>query len=261
MAIRSRVRWLLLSGIVMSAIGASVAVASHSWGNYHWARTANPFTLQLGDNLSLAWDSYVVTASDDWSKSNVLYTKVEAGGTQAKRCRPTAGRVEVCNSTYGNNGWLGLAQIWASGSHITQGVVKLNDTYFKTAKYNTPAWRQFVMCQEIGHTLGLDHQDENFDNAPLGTCMDYTSNPEHPNAHDYEQLELIYSHLDTSSTVAAASSTSPRSGTRPEPPDVDRSAPNEWGQLVRSSNGGRTEVFELDLGRRHTLIRFVIWAD
>jgi hypothetical protein len=27
-------------------------------GNYHWARTSNPFTLKLGDNVSSAWDSY-----------------------------------------------------------------------------------------------------------------------------------------------------------------------------------------------------------
>ena len=23
------------------------ATANHSWGNYHWARTSNPFTLKL----------------------------------------------------------------------------------------------------------------------------------------------------------------------------------------------------------------------
>ena len=34
------------------------ASASHSCGNYHWARTANPFTLKLGDNVSSAWDSW-----------------------------------------------------------------------------------------------------------------------------------------------------------------------------------------------------------
>jgi hypothetical protein len=59
---------------------------------------------------------------------------------------------------------------------------------------------------EIGHTFGLDHQDENFSNPNLGTCMDYTSDPdgpsnEHPNAHDDQQLETIYAHLDASTTV------------------------------------------------------------
>jgi hypothetical protein len=40
----------------------------------------------------------------------------------------------------------------------------VNDTYFNTPKYDTSAWRNLVMCQEVGHTLGLDHQDEDFDN-------------------------------------------------------------------------------------------------
>jgi hypothetical protein len=35
------------------AIAAAMTVgslsANHSWGNYHWARTANPFTLAVGD--------------------------------------------------------------------------------------------------------------------------------------------------------------------------------------------------------------------
>jgi predicted Zn-dependent protease len=59
-----------------------------------------------------------------------------------------------------------------SGSHIVQGTTKVNDTYFNTATYNTRAWRQLVMCQEVGHTFGLDHQDETFNNPNLGSCMD-----------------------------------------------------------------------------------------
>ena len=45
-----------------------------------------------------------------------------------KNCKAVSGRVEVCNSHYGNTGWLGVAQIWVSGLHIQQGTVKLNDT-------------------------------------------------------------------------------------------------------------------------------------
>jgi hypothetical protein len=66
------------------------------------------------------------------------------------------------------------------------------------------------VSREVGHTFGLDHQDVNFDNPNLGTCMDYTSNPDgppantHPNKHDYDELVTIYSHLDSFSTVGAA---------------------------------------------------------
>ena len=51
---------------------ATTAYANHSWGGYHWARTANPFTLTLGDNLSPSWDPYLAIAASDWSSSTVL---------------------------------------------------------------------------------------------------------------------------------------------------------------------------------------------
>jgi hypothetical protein len=106
----------------------------------------------------------------------------------------------VRNSRYGNTGWLGIASISLSGGHIVQGTTKLNDTYFDTPTYNTPAWRALVTCQEVGHDYGLDHQDEDFNNANLNTCMDYTNNPasnQHPNAHDYQQLLDIYNHVES----------------------------------------------------------------
>jgi hypothetical protein len=170
--------------------------------------------------------------------------------------------VEVCSSTYGNNGWLGLAQIWVSGKHITQAVSKMNDTYFNTPTYNTTGWRNLVVCQEIGHTLGLDHQDENFNNTNLGTCMDYTSNPfgppsnEHPNKHDYDELEIIYSHIDDMTTVGQTANNMP-----PAASEIDFSGPAQWGRLIRSTHDGRTELFELDFGGGHKVFTFVIWAE
>jgi len=244
--------------------------ADHSWGTYHWARTTNPFTLKLGDNVSGTWDSYLGTASSDWTASAELDTTIVAGGTTSdpKKCRPTSGRVEVCSASYGG-AWLGLAQIWVSGSHIVQGTAKLNDFYFNKAKYNTPAWRRFVMCQEVGHTFGLDHQNENFYDANLGTCMDYTSIPagppsnEHPNSHDYEQLVTIYnSHLDSTTTVASGGATSPGKGKMPPAmTEIDFEGPAQWGRLIRSTNKGRTELYELDFGGGHKLFTFVIWAE
>ena len=231
------------------------ASANHSWGNYHWARTSNPFTLKVGDNVDSKWDAYLNEAITDWNKSSVLDLTKVAGGTRPKNCRPTSGRIEACNASYGNTGWLGIAQIWASGSHITQAVTKLNDTYFNTATYNTPAWRRLVTCQEIAHDFGLDHQDENFDNANLGSCMDYTSDPdgppsnEHPNAHDYEQLEIIYSHLDSTTTIGAMPAGFA---------NADVHAVENWGEKV--SDNGKAAVFVKDFGNGYKIITHVFWA-
>ena len=245
---------------------SSQSVATHSWGGYHWARTSNPFTLKLGDNVSGAWDSVLTKTSHDWSTNPTSYPTVlqttVVPGTAGKRCKPTPGTTQVCNDRYGNNGWLGLAQIWISGTHITQGTTKLNDTYFNTSTYNTPEWRNLVSCQEVGHTFGLDHQDEDFNNANLNTCMDYTNNPssnQQPNAHDYEELSIIYAHIDSTTTVAQSTASAAAL-----PRDVlehDYNVRSQWGQLVKSSKNGLKEVYVLDLGRGNKLATFVRWAE
>ncbi|OGE74290.1 MAG: hypothetical protein A3I07_04530 [Candidatus Doudnabacteria bacterium RIFCSPLOWO2_02_FULL_42_9] len=248
-------RILSLFGLFALAFNINLASANHAWGGYHWARTSNPFTLKLGDNLSTSWDSYLNVASADWSQSTVLDTTVVPGSANPKNCKAVSGQVQVCNSRYGNNGWLGIASIWISGSHITAGTVKMNDTYFNTSRYNTPAWKQFVVCQEVGHTFGLDHQDENFDNPNMNTCMDYTSNPstnQHPNAHDYEELELIYAHLDSTTTIGSSILNSRGQEFGEEASD--------WGRSIRTSSDGKPSLFVKDLGNGNAVITHIIWA-
>ncbi|HEY4501638.1 MAG TPA: hypothetical protein VJJ20_01050 [Candidatus Paceibacterota bacterium] len=259
---RARKNIIIGAAVVLGLLfmaGAQEASASHSWGGYHWARTANPLKISLGDNVGSAWDSYLQTASTDWSQSLVIDTAiVPTKSNKPRTCRAVAGRVEVCNALYGSTGWLGIATVWASGSHITQATVRLNDTYYRTAKYNTPAWKQFVVCQEIGHTFGLAHQDESFSNANLGSCMDYTNLPDtnqHPNSHDYAQLESIYAHLDTSNT------TTQQKASAPAATDTD---PSSWGRAARSERPerpGRESVFENTLQNGDKVFTFVVWAD
>ena len=247
-------RWLAIGFVgILGAAVPSLAVADHSWGGYHWARTTASFTLLVGDNVSSTWDPYLAEAATDWSQSTVLDLQIVAGGTRPKPCKATSGRIEACSASYGNNGWLGIAQIWITGGeHITKALTKVNDFYFNQPSYNTPAWRRLVMCQEIAHDFGLDHQDENFSNSNLGSCMDYTSDPdgppsnEHPNQHDFDQLVAIYSHLDSFSTVGG-SSASALSG-------------SDWGHLASGSRAGGYSVYVQADGRGNAVITHVIWA-
>lgn len=235
----------------MTALAAP-ATATHSWNNYHWARTSNPFTLVVADNVNAAWDSYLDRSISEWGSSSVLDLVKTTGSANPKRCNPTAGRVEVCNSAYGNNGWLGLASISITGgTHITAGTTKLNDTYFAMAQYNTPSERAHVMCQEIGHDFGLGHTSE--DGSSQQTCMDYSTdlNSASPNAHDYAQLESIYAHLDSTSTVNAASSS--------QVPSVGQER-STWGKEVRRSEDGRHSTFVRDFGNGKYVITEVTWA-
>lgn len=249
----------------------TVAFAGHSWGPYHWGRTANPFTVKLGDNVSTVWDAYLAESSLDWSSSTVLDTALVTGRTNPKRCFPTSGRVEVCSNKYGFNGWLGVASIWVNGNHIVRGTVKVNDSYFNTTTYNKPEWRRFVMCQEVGHTFGLDHQDESFSNSNLGSCMDYTSDPngtlksqlsnEHPNAHDYEQLDTIYAHLDSLTTVGQVATNNNRRDHNEKADAGEADENEEGGDSFRVDKKIKNSLYERSLGNGERLFTFILWTN
>jgi hypothetical protein len=264
--------------LLLAGASVSVAYASNSWGKNHWdistaESVENPLVLR--DNLTtLAWDASLASASADWNAS-VLKNQVVEGTNTA--CNPVLGSVEVCNNAYGENNWLGIAQIWVyrgKAGHIAQALVKVNDTYFVRPEYNTIAWRNSVMCQEVGHTYGLEHQDEVFDNSNLGTCMDYTNDPDgtvfgqadnqHPNQHDYDTLEEKYAHLNETSTGVPGNGKG--GGKKNNKPagvgsDIDLNNPSSWGQAVRQDAQGKNSLYERNLGNGQTLFTYVIWAD
>jgi len=257
---------VLFLGLACAALPA-VTYAAHSWGNYHWARTTPQFTLNLGDNLSTAnWKGHLLQTKNDWNSptsfgatSTPLLTTIVAGQSN-RNCAMIAGTTQVCNRTYGANGWLGLATINISGVHITRGSAKLNDTYFNTATYNNPNERLHVMCQEVAHTFGLNHQST--DGSSQNTCMDYFSNTganatstlsTRPNAHDFEQLNTIYAHLDSTTTVAAVA-TLAASGV-----DVTDD-PNSWGDRVSQSVNGRSSTYQRFNADGSKTVTHVYWT-
>jgi hypothetical protein len=263
--------------------------ADHAWGKYHWDLSfeeSKTSPIVLMGSLTGLWPGSLLAAEADWNNgideaASVLYplNVSDPSGVNDSDCSPTSGRVEVCNGDYGYNGWLGIASIWATrgkSNHIVQGTVRVNDYYFDSAPYSTEAWRDFVMCQEVGHTFGLDHQDENFSNANLGTCMDYTSNPGggfdslsniHPNQHDYDELDSIYAHLNETSTdtdEGSGNGNGRGNGKKPQQAsNGDNRSPNnpsEWGQAVRQDAQGRNSLFVRDLGNNLIIITHVLWA-
>lgn len=240
--------------------------ASHSWNGYHWARTANPFTLRVVNSNTSDWDGYFNTSNADWSNSSVMDLVAELGSETSnarRRCVMITGKIHSCNAAYGNNGWLGLASInITGGTHITQGSSKMNDTYFSSSTYNNPNERLHVMCQEIGHTFGLDHQST--DGSSQNTCMDYFSNTganagstlsTHPNQHDYDELVTIYSHLDSTTTIASIFSSSIPAG---EEVTNDQ---NSWGYLTSQSANGRSSTYEREHSNGSKTATHVFWTE
>lgn len=271
----------LLVALVVVLIAVPV-FANHSWGGYHWARQSNPFTVKVYDNVTSNWDPYLAEAVSDWNASPVFDFQVfwSSPLTSAKRCASATGVIEVCNSKYGATGWLGIAGISITGGeHITKAYTKLNDTYFNTATYNTPAWRRLVTCQEIAHDIGLAHQDETFANTNLGSCMDYTDDPdggaggsssndpsnEHPNSHDFSQIASIYNHNDSFTTLAALWDAQVQALSVPQSIEEILADAGQWGTPVRWDSAGRPIVFVMpipDHGGEHHGVNIVdvFWA-
>jgi hypothetical protein len=234
------------SGVLLGVLllfTASV-VKAERWGTYHWGRTQNPFVLTLGKNVGRAWETALDNAARNWSMSVMFDMVVTTGKTTAAQCAINPGRIEVCNAKYGATGWYGLTQVTSNGDVITGASVKLNDSYKQTNEY-----KNMIACHEIGHSLGLWHQDETFGNPNINTCLDFTNQPlsnQQPNSKDYWELEGIYTPLDLFSTFASTGS-----GTGAA--EVDVKSPRNWGKMVHAKANGMV-VFERDLGQGRKLM-------
>jgi len=204
------------AGAALVLCASLTANASHSWNNYHWARTTSSFTLQTLDSTvsngaNMNWPALLATAAQQWSQSTKLDLAVspyDNSSRARKRCTSVAGKIRVCNASYGNNGWLGLASINLDAQgHISRGTAKMNDSY--ASYYNSdPNEAPHVMCQEVGHTFGLGHTSE--DGSSQKTCMDYSTDPQStaPNQHDMDQLASIYGHTDSYNSFSASAALS-----------------------------------------------------
>ena len=75
--------------------------------------------------------------------------------------------------------------------------MKVNDSYFETASYDDQIARRHVLCQEVGHTIGLDH----LKGPKKQTCMNdqfglSSAGYQSPSNHDYQTAESMYCHID-----------------------------------------------------------------
>ena len=181
------------------AISAPVgALADHQWSSYHWNRDGvDPLVLTIGDNHQNAsgnWSDLLGKTIGDWATFGGAYFKVMAG-------TPGASDIESYNDNYGDTGWLGIASISVTrgkNKHIVTGSSKVNEFYITLAGYDgfdeAIEW-QHVLCQEIGHTYGLDHNRiGDAGGSPDDTCMNDEERPLRfgtPNIHDTAQLDIL----------------------------------------------------------------------
>lgn len=165
----------------------------HSWNTYHWAEGSFPLDVKnnMKDSVWQPFFDETVQVWDGLEHHLSIYTTTNQGSvvTESRRSQQ----------------WLGLASIYVDNlGHITSGKVTMNPTMLSDSRYTDTAI-QHVFCQEMGHILGLGHIAESTtcmdDCAWADTSTDWLAclnNPlaEGPDAHDAEQLDLIYGHED-----------------------------------------------------------------
>lgn len=155
----------------------------------------NGLELELVNALDDNWQQELVLAVTDWENGDPdALTLTTTKGEVDNDCKAIDGVMKICNGNYGETGWLGINEIMSTVKTgiIVNSVAKMNEHYLNNADFIE---RQYTMCHEIGHGFGLPHTDENFDNADLGNCLDYTRTPKnnlHPDVTNFNRLVSLY---------------------------------------------------------------------
>jgi hypothetical protein len=275
----------ICAALLLLAAGALVPTpvdASHGWSKFHWQRTSSAIrNIPVRRFHSSIWLARFNTAMTDWRKSAMTKIKPVLGATggPSNSCPPALNQITSCDGSYGNTGWLGLATIWyyTGSGHIAQGTSRVNNTYFTKAAYNTIPNRQLVICQEIGHNFGLGHVNVTYTTANVGSCMDYTNDPDggaggvsktdpnnmHPNAHDYALINSRHNHVGSRLRGFDADHVEFRPEKLEMPSAVAAFNPtrlSDLGTLVAIGDGGRTAQYQKDFGNGFRAASFVVRA-
>ena len=184
---------ILAAAVALAVLLTAVTVASadHSWNGYHWPSDNLAPTVKDKTSSTLYDEGAVASVPAgvlEWADLAIDNTDIQPTLTDAKK-----GNITVSEQT--SQFWLGLARIFIDDNgHITKGEVKLNTTYLAYYEANGyPGLADHVLCQELGHVLGLGHNRTQTD-----TCMNDQAfeDPDltliSPNSHDTVQLNIIY---------------------------------------------------------------------
>lgn len=213
MRIKQFAQTVFVAAVLMLPFEASAT--DHQWNRYHWEKTTSgAVALTVGDchTSGSGWSAIlnnVLTGAfslngyvdadpnvDNWSDAgSPTYVSL-----QQVACNSSTAKIKSYNASYGDTGWLGLASIsiyLGKDKHIAKGETKVND-YYKTAPsgydgFNESIEWYHVLCQEVGHTIGVDH-------VVGATCMNTEERPlryPEPNTNDALLLSSpgMYGHV------------------------------------------------------------------
>jgi hypothetical protein len=161
--------------VVLVALVVLTGVADASDGlGVRWPGRS-PVQIRLIDASPPDWQAAVQAEVGAWNQSPVLHINYEVGPC----VRPDQFRgILVCVDDAGPNEGSGSTYLEVKGRSIRYAGILLNTYWLPSPNY-------MVICQELGHALGLDHQPNG-----SGSCM--SGGADWPNAYDYQELGIIY---------------------------------------------------------------------
>lgn len=193
---KATLRWsfALLLAATCVPLWASSSLADNRLSNHgHWDRTSIVAHVKFLDFTSSTWP--VGTATADWDQAQGVdpdWVVADASNTCGADCVRMEERTPANDPLFGAN-CTGYYGYWTnrspdSNNHWTPD----NKVRFNTScsGHDYP-WRRAMVCQELGHALGLDHS------ASTNSCMYLQPGPADatPSPHDYYMLKaVIYDH-------------------------------------------------------------------
>ena len=240
--------------VVLALFGVLVATAgaNHSWNGYHWARTSNPFTLQLGDNVSGLWDGML---DDGGRPTGTARSTCTRRSSRAGRGRRTVGRLPVASrsaalatatpagsaSPRSGSAAARTSRRASSRTTTTTSATRATSTTTRPRCSTSSARRSDTPSGSTTRTSPA---------ISLNTCMDYYHNTSasdvlstHPNKHDYDELDTIYTHTDSTSTVGGSAGF----------------LPDAVPSFARANEVSHSKYVQ-DLGNGRQLVTWVYWA-
>jgi hypothetical protein len=222
----------------------------------HWRPSQIPFNLNLLNHASKSWAKSLTVAAKSWSNSGSVNFNIIPSG-QAEICDVYPESMNFCSWNEAD-GWLyQMVYIQGPGDpHIISSAIAVNDAYLSNSEseYSAPAWRNYLLCQSFGWTMGMSFD---FD-APDGiraveSCMDVygdsktVANLQNPDTEDISEFVKLYDHNDDDSSSAISYKVKTANSLWKQ---------KKFGNLVQNEQGGIMK-YEQDLGDGYKMVTAV----
>jgi hypothetical protein len=219
----------------------------------HWRHSQVPFTLNLLNHASSNWPKPLKYAANSWETPEMVKFNI-VNSKPSPYCEIYPESMNFC-SWNDADGWLSqMMYVQGPGDpHIIATVVAVNDAYLMTpkSKYNTDAWRNYILCQSFGWTMGIKYSFESGDSLQsLNSCMNVFTDfakvqqMQNPDQDDINEMIGLYKHTDDNPSSSISYIVTQANALWKQ---------KDFGTLIDSTENG-VQVYEQSLGNGYKMV-------